>query len=236
VETALRHQAASIILAHNHPGGSLQPSHPYELLIQDFQKVYGEKIIGMEGADLLIRLNLGAYYATRRLLVPMGITFKELHEIIQIAFDWQDSHLHDFNLFDENGKCILNIISEFEEDFEPRQDCPMVLDKDIRINGYIRDVKKIRYTYDYGDDWNHEITVQGTVSDYGKNYPLCIMAEGNRPPEDVGGIPGFEAYLEIMNNPDHPEYKDMKRWSASQWYKDFDIDVANRRLRYILSR
>ena len=161
---------------------------------------------------------------------------KILHQIIQIAFDWQDSHLHDFNLFDEQGKCILTIISEFEMDVEPRPDCPMALDKDVRIDATIRDAKKIIYTYDYGDDWSHEITVQGIVSDYDKNYPLCIMAEGNRPPEDVGGIPGYEDYLEIMNNPDHPEYEDMKSWTAIQGYKDFDIDIANRRLRYILSR
>lgn len=218
------------------PSKDVDYMHPYELFIQDFERLYGEKIIESEAADLLIKLDLGAYFASRRLLVPMNITFKELHEIIQVAFDWQDRHLHDFNLFDEKGNFILNIISEFEEVFEPRQDCLMLLDKEVPIDEYVRNRNKIVYNYDYGDNWIHEISVQGMVSDYDKNYPICIMAEGKRPPEDVGGIPGYEEYLEIMNNPDHPQYKNMKSWTASQWYRDFDIDIANRRLKHLLRK
>ena len=218
------------------PAKDVDYAHPYELLIRDFKGLYGEKIIATKAADLLIRLDLGAYRASRRVVVPLGVTFNELHDIIQIAFDWQDSHLHEFNLFDEKGRCRINIISEFEDDFEPRQDCPIVLDKEIRVDGTIGDATKITYSYDYGDGWIHDITVRAIVSDYDKNYPTCLMAEGNRPPEDVGGIPGFKAYLAIMNDPEHPEYAAMKSWTDSKGYKDFDIDAANRRLRYVLGR
>ncbi|MEQ8199448.1 MAG: plasmid pRiA4b ORF-3 family protein [Clostridiaceae bacterium] len=215
------------------PGKDKDYMHPYELLIEDFEEYYGDKIIQSEAADLLVKLDLGAYSASRRLIVPMGVTFKDLHEIIQIAFGWQDRHLHDFKVFDEKGNCLLNVISEFEEVFESLQDCPVLRYTEITADVYIRNKNRMVYTYDYGDDWKHEISVQRVISDYEKNYPVCIMAEGNRPPEDVGGIPGYEEYLEIINNPDHPEYKNMKRWAESQWYKDFDIDAANRRLRYL---
>lgn len=218
------------------PSPTTDYRHPYELLAEEFKQAFGENIIAMEGVDLLIKLDLGAVYATRRLVIPMGITFKELHKIIQIAFDWRNSHLYDFNLFDESGHCVLNIISEHEEVFEPRQDCPMVWDKDIWIDEYVKAQMKILYTYDYGDDWRHEITVLGIVPDYDKNYPTCILAEGNRPPEDVGGISGFERYQEIMNDPDHPEHEETKHWTAGQWYRDFEMDLTNQRLRHVLMR
>ncbi|KNZ41723.1 plasmid pRiA4b ORF-3 family protein [Acetobacterium bakii] len=210
--------------------------YPYEFLIQDFKDRYGEKIIATEALDLLIRLDLRGSSVTRRLLVPVDITFHELHEIIQIVFDWQGSHLHGFNLFDQKDRCIVNVVSAFEDKFETRQDCPVVQDKDIRIETYIKDANKIIYTYDYGDEWNHDIIVHGIVSDYDKNYPTCIMAEGNRPPEDVGGISGFEEYLDIMSNPEHPKHEMMKSWTLRKRDKDFDIDDANHRLRYVLGR
>lgn len=209
-------------------------THPYELIIQDFKAAFGEAIIEIEAVDVMIKLDLGATSASRRLIVPLGITFKELHQIIQIAFDWRDRHLYDFNLFDDAGHCVLNIISEYEEVFEPRADCPMLWDKDVWIDDYLKAGMKILYTYDYGDDWRHQLTVQGIVTDYDKNYPICIMAEGNRPPEDVGGIPGFEAFQEIINDPDHPEHAEVKRWIAGQWYEDCNIEIINRRLRHLL--
>lgn len=77
--------------------------------------------------------------------------------------------------------------------------------------------------YDYGDNWEHEIVVQSTVTDYDKNYPACLLGEGNAPPEDVGGVSGYEEFLEIMKNPKHTEYENTRHWVQSQWYKEFDI-------------
>ena len=53
-------------------------------------------------------------------------------------------------------------------------------------------------------------------------------------PEDVGGITGYEEYLEIIRNTKHPEHESMKRWADSQRYRKFDIDFANRRLNNVL--
>lgn len=210
--------------------------YPYELLIQDFTNLYGENIIAADAFDLLISLDLGRTRATRRLLVPTDVTFKELHEIIQTVFGWLDWDLHRFKLFDKRGRCIVTVISEFEKMPELRQDCLILWDKDVRFDAYIEKAKKIIYTYDYRDHWTHDITVQGIVSDYDKNYPTCIMAEGNHPPEGVGGIQGYEAFLKILKNPDHPEYEKMKNYIKGPRYRDFDMEQVNRRLRHVMGR
>lgn len=208
--------------------------HPYELICKNFKQVYGEHIIKCEAVDLIVKLDLGSYIAMRRIITPIDINFEQLHEMIQIAFDWKSSHLYDFNIFNKEGKCILNVISEFEEVDESRQNCPVILDSEAGISEYVNQKYKIDYRYDYGDNWEHEIAIQDIVADYDKNYPICIRGEGNAPPEDVGGIPGYEEYLEIMANPNHVEHKNMKQWIDSQWYNDFDIELVNRRLKHVL--
>jgi hypothetical protein len=90
------------------------------------------------------------------------------------------------------------------------------------------------YCYDYGDNWNHEITIGNIQTDYDKNYPVCLMGEGNTPPEDVGGVSGYIEFLNIISNPAHREYKHMYEWAQSRGYKEFDIEFVNRILKYIL--
>ncbi len=77
-------------------------------------------------------------------------------------------------------------------------------------------------------------TIRGTNPNYDKHYPVCLMGEGNAPPEDVGGISGYEDFLEIMADPNHVEYGDMQKWTQSQWYRNFNMEFINRRLKNIL--
>jgi hypothetical protein len=210
--------------------------YPHVLLRKDLEQCYGEPIIRCVATDLMIKLNLGSYSAWRRIITPEDINFKQLHKIIQVVYDWKGYHLYDFSIFGKSGNCLINIKSEFEEVCEPRTDCQMNLDSDVRLSDYVRRQCNIVYLYDYGDNWEHKITIQGINTEYDKNHPTCLMGEGNAPPEDVGGVGGYEEFLEIMSNPSHTEYKNMKQWVRSQWYKDFDIDFVNRRLQNILRK
>lgn len=208
--------------------------YPHALLNLDLKVFAGEEIVKCEAVDLMIKLNLDRNTAWRRVITPVDISFKQLHQILQAVFDWKSYHMYDFNILDEAGKCVLNVISEFEEVFEPRQDCHMCLASEVKLSSYIIHQYKIAYCYDYGDNWEHEITIRGTNPDYDKNYPVCFMGEGNAPPEDVGGISGYEDFLEIMADPSHVEYGDMQKWAQSQWYKTFNLEFINRRLKNIL--
>ena len=90
----------------------------------------------------------------------------------------------------------------------------------------------MKYTYDFGDNWQHYIEVESVIDDYDKNYPVCLAGEGNAPPEDVGGEYGYEEFLTIMADKKHPEHDQMAAWAASQGYKDFNIEQVNRAIRY----
>ena len=91
--------------------------YPYELVLKDFKQTYGDYIIRCESVNLIVKLDLGVYTAERRIMIPIDINFKELHEILQVAFDWKECHLHEFNIINEKGERVLNVISEHEEDF-----------------------------------------------------------------------------------------------------------------------
>ncbi|MPQ30619.1 plasmid pRiA4b ORF-3 family protein [Clostridium estertheticum] len=210
--------------------------YPYELLSKDLKIFAGEEIVRCEAVDLIVKLKLYPKIAWRRIITPINTTFKELHEILQVAFDWKDYHLYEFNVIDDAGKYVLNVISEFEEVYEESRGCKILLDSQVDISEYTNQKYRIVYCYDYGDNWEHEITIQGVNAKYDKNYPTCVMGGGNTPPEDVGGITGYKEFLKIMKNPNHDEYENTKRWAQGQRYKDYDSDSVNRRLKNVLRR
>jgi len=206
--------------------------HPYELFLRDFKKAYGESIIKCKAVNLLIKLDVGVYIAQRKVITPVDTTFKQLHEIIQSVFEWKNCHSHDFNVFDKRGKCILNVITNLDDVLELRQDCETAVESEVFVSDYIKGEFKIIYCYDFGDNWQHEITMQQVSIDYDKNYPVCLEGVGNAPPEDIGGVPGYEEFFKVISDPTHPAYAEAKDFAIEKSYKKFDIDLVNRELRY----
>lgn len=210
--------------------------HPYELLLRDFKKTYGESIIKCKAINLLIKLDLGVYIAQRKVITPEDTTFKQLHKIIQSVFNWKDYHLHNFNIFNKRGKCILNVIRSMEDVLELREDCETAIESEVFVSDYIKGEFKIIYCYDFGDNWQHEITIGKVLDDYDKNYPVCLEGVGDTPPEDIGGVPGYEEFFKVISDPKHPAYDEARNFASEQSYEKFDINLANRRLRYPFKR
>lgn len=76
-----------------------------------------------------------------------------------------------------------------------------------------RGVRKLTYTYDFGDNWQHTITIEATTDAApAVEYPRYIDGAGRAPPENVGGVPGFNLFLEAMADPQHEEHRDLMRW------------------------
>ncbi len=69
------------------------------------------------------------------------------------------------------------------------------------------------------------------LPNFDHNYPICIGGEGSTPPEDVGGEQGYEEFLEVIANQNHPEYEGTVTWGKGQDYKEFDIETVNRLLK-----
>ena len=118
----------------------------------------------------------------RRLLVPSDITLADLHDLLQLAMGWTDSHLHEF-LFRGKRYGSTNPDVGVTEAIDERK---------VRLNQLLSRVgAKIVYTYDFGDGWEHGIVLEkGLTVEPNMAYPLCTGGRGACPPEDCGASEG----------------------------------------------
>jgi Plasmid pRiA4b ORF-3-like protein len=161
----------------------------------------------------------------RRLIVSNDTSFFELHHIIQIAMGWQNFHLFEFRFNDY----VIGIPTEaFEEEASGQE---TVIDADtITLGEVLSDVNDTMiYTYDFGDNWEHEITVEKINAD-ATDYiaPICIEGNLSCPPEDCGGAPGFEHLFKVIKDNQHPDHEQMLNWLDENYTQEgFDIDDVN---------
>lgn len=204
-------------------GNYIQPS---KKMHEGLALFAGRPVFKTEAVVLKVTLRLEDYQIWRRLVVPTWKTFDQLHDMLQCAFDWQDYHLHDFILYDDKDQPIIHLVCQ-EESLAYPFDIEMKLERGVKLSEYLPMSKKILYNYDFGDDWKHDIVVEKVIGDYDKNYAVCLDGEGDRPPEDVGGEPGYEDYLKIISNPRDPEHEHILLWSKSQVARKFKLDTVN---------
>lgn len=160
----------------------------------------------------------------RRLLVPADISLARLHAAIRTAFGWHGGHLHVFETaYGEFGQA--------DRELGHQADTSVTLEQ---VAAGVKD--KIRYTYDFGDDWVHDIVVEKVLApDPSATYPRCTGGRRAAPPDDCGGIWGYEELIEVLSDPAHPEHAERLEWlglaDASQFTPDaFDLEAVNYRL------
>jgi hypothetical protein len=159
----------------------------------------------------------------RRVQVPADFTLAQLHRVIQTVMDWQDYHLHEFRV---TGRTY--------GDLESQEEVPGNDERTVRLRDLgISRGDHIQYVYDFGDDWQHLLELEDVVlSDTDNVAPLCLGGERSAPPEDVGGIPGYEDFLEAMADPSHEEHHNMKSWVGRPFDPaHFSTLEVNKRLR-----
>ncbi len=181
-------------------------------------------VVCIKAYQLLIRLDLlGAREVWRRVRVPAALNFAQMHEVIQRAFGWGDYHLHEFVVDQKQGKNVF-IGSLCEEDaFFQRE----ILDEEEEVlESYLQQKMRVTYVYDFGDDWQHEIRLEKVIENCESACVELLEGSGNTPPEDVGGAPGYENFLEIMADPKHPEHQETKEWAQEQGYKEFNLKFS----------
>jgi len=101
------------------------------------------------------------------------------------------------------------------------------------LTDYMFKYQKILYIYDYGDGWLHQIEVENFIPEYYEALPILLSGEGDSPPEDIGGAGGFAEFLEIINNPKHEEYENMKNWVKDQEWEPFCFEKTARMVKNI---
>jgi hypothetical protein len=155
----------------------------------------------------------------RRIHVPVAISLETFHDVLQIAFGWQNSHLHDF----EVGEVRFGMADVEDELFS-------VDERGAPLGAVARVGSVFLYRYDFGDDWEHTVTVERFIEG-GARTLECLDGARACPPEDSGGTSGYAALLEGLADPQHEEHDDMRRWVGRRFDSEkFDVVAVNKKL------
>lgn len=168
----------------------------------------------------------------RNFVVPAGIKLNRLHDVIQTVMGWTDSHLHSFRV----GNYEYLQSDPDDADWQQTMSDRIVHDeRKHTLRDLIRaEGDKFTYTYDFGDDWEHEVKVKSILpSEEPLKSAFCNVGERACPPEDCGGFPGYEELAEALPNPKHPQHRHWANWIGEFDPSLFDCDDVNRRLRGI---
>lgn len=156
----------------------------------------------------------------RRILVVNKSYLSDLHNYIQKYFNWGGFHLHEF-YFNINKEPYSRISIEGSIPFSrSKTPAPEINEETIRLcDIFSEDLKNIRYIYDFGDNWELQIILEKSFP-YKKGFSgsLCVGGKRAAPPEDCGGIFGYQDILEILKDPTHPQYSEISEWIGD----DFD--------------
>ena len=159
----------------------------------------------------------------RRLLVSASLTLKLLHYVLQAAMGWEDSI----------GRKRFG---------EPNPEAKLMgrpgicAESTARLCNVLGKAgSKAVYTYDFGDDWAHEVVVEEVLPPtLGQAYPVCEAGERHAPPEDCGGVPGLYNLLNAIGDPQHEEHGEMLDWLGDDFDPAaFSVDEVNRGLAYL---
>lgn len=164
----------------------------------------------------------------RRFLLTADGTFADLHQAIQDAFGWENAHLFDFRTTGRPGQAIAGV--PMDDGFSP----PMPDAVGVPLAAFFDGAPghdRCVYTYDFGDDWRHEVKLGGVVTERGRFERRLLDGARSGPPEDCGGAPGYERLalvLETGADPWGEDVDDLREWIGG-WRPDaFELEAAQR--------
>ena len=186
-----------------------------------------EQILEIENYQLKIRLMLEHYDIWRRILIPARCTFEELHMAIQYTFGWFGYHLHEFSVVDQNYKAeegtplyaypkkirIVDGEDPEVEQFLERDRYEVKYDTKTSLREIFEETDRCIYTYDFGDNWEHEIILEKVERNSHNRIPYLL-----------------EQYMRIVSDPENPEYEFMVQWSENTRADQRTIEEINRQL------
>lgn len=172
------------------------------------------KTIAPEGSQSIYQLKItlldGHPPIWRRFEVSDDLTLRKLHNILQVVMGWENEHLYDFYKGRERLSKSLMLFQVAS-----------------------RTRSKFIYLYDMGDSWEHEIVVEKIIKNQvGKPHPVCLDGRRACPPEDCGGINGYDGMLNALKDPRHPDHEHWLEWAGEGFDAEaFDLDAVNHRLK-----
>lgn len=173
----------------------------------------------------------------RRLELASDLTLDVLHEVLQAAMGWTDSHLHGFSsgggLYDRDAERYLTDVDVEEGEVGTHE-------RDVRLDQVLRDVgDRLHYEYDFGDSWTHVLRLEA-IEPRTDDAPRAVCTAGRRccPPEDVGGIWTYNDLTAALEGREPDDEVDLDTYA--DWLPEgfdpaaFSIDDVNAALRLAL--
>jgi len=172
---------------------------------------------------------LGSKPPIWRRIQAQDCTLDKLHEHIQTAMGWTNSHLHQFEIKGQrygNPELLDDGFDDFECEDSTTTMLSEILPKTSKRFAF-------KYEYDFGDSWEHEVLFEGSpTADPKAKYPLCVEGQRACPPEDCGGIWGYGDFLEAIRNPKHEEHENMLEWIGGKFDPEkFDPGKATKEMK-----
>ena len=168
-------------------------------------------------ARIRIELDGIAPAVWRTVEMPLTASLTGLHEVIQAVMLFDNCHLFQFDVGDKRY-AIPDPEWDDERETHDATSTPLATLVDHGVGSF-------SYTYDFGDNWQHTVTIEAiAAADPALDYPRLVDGARRAPPEDVGGIPGFEHFLAAMAKPRHPEHKRLIQWYGGPFNPD-NIDL-----------
>jgi hypothetical protein len=147
---------------------------------------------------------------------------EELHEVLQAVVGWENCHLHAFGV----GARRFGPSNPYDalDDDLWKDERAVRLDSLLKRSG-----SKLRYVYDMGDNWEHTVVLEKVLPlERGRKYPVCLEGELACPPEDCGGIWGYEKLKALLKNPGRKDPDDLREWMGDWTPDSFDVRAVNR--------
>ena len=146
----------------------------------------------------------------RRVQVPSSMLLSDLHYLIQYTMGWENAHLHEF---EKEEVCYTDVV---DEELPSVQYGGMMIADLLKESG-----DRMIYRYDFGDNWQHDIELEEmTIPQEGSEYWVCTEGARRCPPEDCGGVHGYQQMLQILNDPDDPEREEYLYWLGGPYDPD----------------
>jgi len=167
----------------------------------------------------------------RRVLVRANMNFHELHLVIQAAMGWENYHLYQFDT-KQNLELVADNEDLMNDVFGFRTERKLA--KRVKLSDvFVEEKQKITYWYDFGDDWMHDVTLEKIIDvEKGVKYPTCTAGKRACPPEDCGGVWGYENLLDLQKNPpkkgsdEYEWYEEQKECLEELDSEEFDLEEA----------
>jgi hypothetical protein len=169
----------------------------------------------------------------RKLLIPADLSLPSLHLVLQIAMGWENSHLYQFRVgAGRHVSCLYGDASILDPGPMMEAEGRFIDDEGVPIDHLLVQVKdKIFYDYDFGDGWEHSLTLEKILVQPWREarIPRCLTGKRACPPEDVGGVWGYQRALDVRADPSHPDHADLSSWLGDSFDPDaLDLEAVNR--------